>query len=298
MIKLSLVLLTVFMIIQAASAEDTISIWPEEANGIKVNIEEKTKSENDRYFNIFNPTLQVIKPEESNGSAVIICPGGAYSFICTGKEGLAVAAEFVKSGVTCFILKYRLPKTPNAKFEHPVPLSDVQRAIKYVRFHASQWNLEPNKIGVMGFSAGGHLASMAMTWFDKPVYTKGKIEMISCRPDFAILVYPVINTFTKGIAHGCVKKLVRKDQIKSISSELNVTSDCPPTFIVHSKDDRVVIAKNSILMYDALMKVGVPTKLKLYEKGSHGFGVGRVGTDSMNWILDCKVWLKSHSLIF
>ena len=133
--------------------------------------------------------------------------------------------------------------------------------------------------------------------FDKPVDITGDMPGISCRPDFMVLVYPVINSYTKGIAHGCVRKLVPADQIKSISSELNVTAQTPPTYLVHAKDDRPVNAKNSILMYEALKRAGVVSELKLYEKGGHGFGLGKKGVDSEAWITDCKKWLQRIEII-
>ena len=270
---------------------DIISLWPKTKAGIDTDIAEKTNSPNDRYYNIFNPTIEVVKPSKPNGAALIICPGGGYSHVCVGIEGRNVAALFAESGITCFVLKYRLPKTPGAQFEHPVSLSDAQRAIKYVRFHATQWGLDGKRIGVMGFSAGGHLASMAATLFDKPVYTQGKIASVSCRPDFAVLVYPVINTFTRGVAHGCPQKLLPADQIKSISSELNVTANTPPILLVHAKNDGAVKPQNSILMHEALKAKGVLAELKLYEQGGHGFGIGRKGHDSSNWIAYCKKWI-------
>ena len=279
------------------ASDDIISIWPDDTEGIRIDIEEKTKSPNDRYYNIFNPTIQVVKPEQPNGAAIVICPGGGYSIVCAGKEGRDIAAEFAEAGITSFILKYRLPKTPGAQFEHPVPLSDVQRAIKYVRFNAQTWDLDTDRIGVMGFSAGGHLASMASTWFDRPVHTIGHIAETSCRPDFAVLVYPVINTYTKGVAHGCPKKLIDADQLKTISSELNVTAQTPPTFLAHAKDDRAVKPQNSILMYEALQKNNIPSELKLYEKGGHGFGIGKESNDSSAWINDCKMWLTKIGMI-
>ena len=304
MLKFSLSLLLVTMLCYPTYAIDNtnrkkkpeiIAIWPSDKEGIRTDISEKTKSPNDRYYNIFNPTIEVVRPEKPNGVALIICSGGGYSYVCTGIEGRAAALKFAEAGITSFILKYRLPKTPKIKggirFAHPVPLSDVQRAIKYVRYHAKKWQVAPTRIGVMGFSAGGHLASMAATLFDKTVYTKGKIAAVSCRPDFAVLVYPVINSYTKGVAHGCVKKLTTPDKLKSISSELNITKDTPPTFLVHAEDDRGVVPKNSILMYEALKKAGVKAELKLYKKGGHGFGIGRVGLDSAAWISDCKQWL-------
>ena len=278
-----LLIITIILACHTAHpGDEIISIWPEDAPGIKTDIPEKTKSPDDRYFYIFNPTLQVVAPEQPNGTAVVICPGGGYAIVCAGKEGRDVAARFAEDAITCFILKYRLPTTKDAYFKHPVPLADVQLAIKYVRYHAEKWNVDPDRIGVMGFSAGGHLASMAMTWFDKPVYSQGDVASVSCRPDFAVLVYPVINSFTKGVAHGCTSQLVPADQIKRVSSELNVSAARPPTFLVHAREDQMVLPKNSMLMYDALKAEGVSAELKLYNEGHHGFGIGKPGTDSVN----------------
>jgi len=221
-------------------------------------------------------------------------PGGGYEYVASGIEGGPVAEILIKSGITVFVLKYRLPNTSGVNYKHPVPLSDAIRAVQFVRFNAAEYKIYPDKIGIMGFSAGGHLASMAATLFDKYKFGNDEISKISARPDFMCLVYPVIST-EKSIMHTCIKSLTDctgKQNLQDFSSELNVSAETPPAFLVHAKDDKSVPFQNSVVMYEALSRLGIPAELKLYLKGGHGFGVGRPGTDSINWINDFISWLS------
>ncbi len=280
-----------------------IALWPEGTEGVSTAIAEKTKRGKNIFYNIHNPNLTIFKPKTPNGTAVIVIPGGGYGAVGFNVEGVPTAERLVKEGVTVFILKYRLPTTKGMNFKHPVPLMDAQRAIKLVRYYADTFHINPKRIGIIGFSAGGHLASMAGTLFKNPVVANDAIGKTNCRPDFMMLIYPVITTQAKGFCHSCPKKLIGKNSelglLKKLSSELNVTADTPCTFLAHAKDDRTVPPENSRLFHEALKKHGISTTLKIYEKGGHysGFFKKGSGNDALKWIDDCVAWLYEMKLI-
>lgn len=244
--------------------------------------------------------MTVFKPESPNGLAIIICAGGGYNYVASGVEGVPVARLLKEFGITVFVLKYRLPNTPGVNYKHPASLLDALRAIQYVRYNSADYNIDNNKIGIMGFSAGGHLASMAGTLFNKYYTGNDKISEVSPRPDFMCLVYPVIST-TDSITHGGLISLVDSadwvNTKKELSAEQNVTINTPPAFLVHAKDDKSVSISNSIVMYESLRAKDIPAELKLYSKGGHGFGPGREGTDSENWLGDFISWLIKMNYI-
>ncbi|MCR4034108.1 MULTISPECIES: alpha/beta hydrolase [Flavobacterium] len=243
------------------------------------------------------PTLSIFIPKETkpNQTAVIICPGGGYSHLAFDKEGTKVAEWFNSIGIAAFVLKYRMPTDLTMKNKNVGPLQDAQEAIRYVRQNATKWNIDPSKIGILGFSAGGHLASTASTHFDDKVYES--IYKVSARPDFSLLIYPVIsmeNDIThKGSQTNLLGNNPSQELINSFSNEKKVTSQTPPTFLVHATDDTAVIPENSINYYLALKKNGVTSELHLYEKGGHGFGLG-VKDTSKFWTKDCIEWLKAN----
>ena len=280
----------------AAELRPVVDLWPAGTAQVDASISEEIVP---RHFeivkNIHNPNLTVFRPEQPNGMAVVICPGGAYVFLATGLEGYPVAEKLNEAGITAFVLKSRLPTTEGVDFKHPVPLSDALRAIQWVRAHAAEYQLDPNRIGIMGFSAGGHLAATAGTLYAKYNFGTDAISQLSARPDFVCLGYPVIST-QEGIAHGCVwsplKAGFTEEDANEMSCELNVNAQTPPTFLMHAKDDGGVLPENSIVMHEALKQHGVATELKLYEKGGHGFGLGRAGTDSIQWSDACIDWLS------
>ncbi|PXY45842.1 alpha/beta hydrolase [Flavobacterium hydrophilum] len=246
-------------------------------------------------------TLSVFIPKETkpDQTAVLIFPGGGYSHLSMDKEGTKVAEWLNSLGIVAFVLKYRLPSDLIMKNKSVGPLQDAQEAIRYVRSNASKWNIDPNKIGTIGFSAGGHLASTLATHFDDKVY-ESKFNM-SARPDFSILIYPVIS-MENGITHkGSQTSLLGQNPsqllIDNFSNEKKVTSQTPPTFLVHASDDGAVIPENSINYYLALKKNNISAELHIYEKGGHGFGLG-VKDTSQFWSNDCKEWLKINHYIF
>lgn len=281
----------------AAEAQRVISIWPAETAQVDPLIPEEKKPRNFEVVrNIHNPNLTMFRPEMPNGAAVVICAGGGYSYIATGKEGYLVAEKLNESGITAFVLKYRLPTTKGTDFKHPVPLSDALRAIQWVRHHAKEYQVDPKRIGIMGFSAGGHLAASAGTLYAKYQFGSDDVSKVNSRPDFMCLGYPVIS-MRKNIAHGCVRSPLRANsspaEIAEMSCETNVNAETPPAFLFHAKDDKVVVPENSEVMHQALEEHGVPAELQLYEKGGHGFGLGRKGVDSVKWSGDfiAKRWV-------
>jgi acetyl esterase/lipase len=231
---------------------------------------------------------------KENGTAVIICPGGGYVVLPSGTEGYDIAKAFNKIGITAFILKYRLPSDEIMIDKTIGPLQDAQTAIMLVRKNAAQWGINSQKIGIVGFSAGGHLAATAGTHFKKPVINN---QGISVRPNFMVLAYPVI-TLAKGITHqGSIFNLIgsslTQQNIDYFSNELQVTPQTPPTFLMHARDDTAVPVENSKLFYKALQKNKVKTELRLFKTGGHGFGLINPKS-SERWFNWCTKWLVAN----
>ena len=251
--------------------------------------------------NVSRPSLTVfLQPKEkASGAAVIICPGGGYSILAASHEGYDVAKKLNEMGVAAFVLKYRIPDDKTMLNKEIGPLQDAQRAIQIVREEAVEWNINPSRIGILGFSAGGHLASTAGTHFNKAVIENK--NNTSLRPDFMVLVYPVIS-FTDSIGHiGSRDNLLGKnpseEKIRAYSGELQVVANTPPAFLVHAGNDDVVKVQNSIRFYEAEQKNNIPAELHIYPKGGHGFGMNNPTTKDLwmerlkNW-LDLNGWLK------
>ena len=243
---------------------------------------------------ISRPTLTIFLPkkETANGTAVVICPGGGYGVNAFGHEGTDVAKEFAAMGVAAFVLKYRIPNDATMVNREIGPLQDAQQALKVVRERAKEWNVNTGRTGIMGFSAGGHLASTAGTHFDKVVIPN--VGNTSVRPDFMILIYPVIS-FNDSIAHkGSAEQLIGKtpspEKIKEYSNELQVTSKTPPTFLVHASDDDAVKPQNSIVFYEALIRHKIPAELHIYQSGGHGFGMIQKNKKEL-WMERCRNWM-------
>lgn len=235
--------------------------------------------------------------DRATGTAIVVFPGGGYSHLSDVKEGSSVAEWLNSLGITAFVVKYRL----GMRYHAPAQLQDASRAIRIVRSKAKEWNVDPGRIGILGFSAGGHLAATLGTHFDiGKADNSDLIERTSSRPDLMILVYPVI---TMGdFTHAGSKKYLLGDnptpeQIKNYSNELWVTKDTPPTFLVHAVADPGVPVENSLLFADALRKAGVPFEMHLYEKGPHGFGLAPNDPVLSSWLERCADWLKAHGFI-
>ena len=285
-----------------------ITLWPSGAPGAiasDVYKEEVVYRDNDRnkprISRVTNPQLEVFLPpkEKLNGTAVVICPGGGYSVLAYDHEGIQVARFFNKAGIAAFILKYRLPSDAIMENKSVGPLQDVQEAIRTVRRRAKEWGIKPDRIGVMGFSAGGHLAGSATTLYSLPVYTPA--DKTSARPDFSILVYPVLS-LRKDIAHrGSRQNLIGKDPApeleRQFSIPLQVDAKTPPTFLIHSTDDETVPIENSLEYYQAARQHKVPVEVHVYPTGGHGYGLGGDKGTPREWGETLNAWLRSRGLL-
>ena len=261
--------------------------------------EEKSESNGGilRVSKIKTPTLTAYLPpaDKANGTAVVICPGGGYSIVAIDHEGFKVAEKFNEMGVAAFVLKYRIPDTKNQTDPSIAPLQDAQQAILTVRTNAKKWNVDPERIGIMGFSAGGHLASTAGTHFERSLIDNP--DHISVRPDFMILIYPVISADIAITHSGSFKNLLgpnaSAEQLNLYSNEKHVTAKTPPTFLVHASDDGGVSPNNSIVFYQALLKNKIRAELHIYQNGGHGFGMHNTTTKD-EWMERCKNWLDKN----
>ena len=266
----------------------------------QVHEQSDTTSKRGKVSHVTDPTLTVFlpPPAANNGTAVIICPGGGYSYLVVNDEGSNVAKELNSKGIAAFVLKYRLPDDRIMKDKSIGPLQDAQQAIKMVREHAAEWKVDPSKVGIMGFSAGGHLASTLSTHYQTAVIDNP--GNISFRPDFSILIYPVIS-FQEGILHkGSKKALIGENADTSLvnkySNELQVTRDSPPAFLVACNDDKIVPVENTIRYFLALHHHGIHAEMHIYEHGGHGFGLHNKTTQDQ-WIERCYNWMRQNGLL-
>lgn len=252
------------------------------------------------YQDISRPTIAVYKPakQDPKRAAVIIFPGGGYRGVSMLKEGYDVARAFNEMGVTAFVVKYRTPSDTHMKDKRVGPLQDAQQAVATVRHDAARWQIDPARIGVMGFSAGGHLAATTGTMFKTPVLSQWRSADV--RPDFLMLIYPVV-TFVDASAHSGSRQKLLGDapsaaDIKRFSAELAVSNETPPTFLVHAADDATVPVANSIRFFEALQANKIPAQLMVYPAGGHGYGLNNATTGD-RWIERCRQWLQSQGWI-
>lgn len=303
----SILFIAIMMIFSVAAFPQarTISLWNGKVPGSKVvaNYNEttdsndgwtKTRQITDPHFD-FYPA----KSELNSGTAVVICPGGGYWGLAIDHEGKQTAEWLNSIGISAFVLKYRLPDDAIMEDKSVGPLQDAQEAIRLVRRSASQWSINPNRIGIMGFSAGGHLASTASTHFNEKVYEP--TDTTSARPSFSLLIYPVIS-MDSAITHSGSRLFLlgenpSEEQVKRFSNELQVTSQTPPAFIIHSLDDNVVPVQNSINYALEMKKNNRPCELHIYQHGGHGYGLGRSNDTESAWPEACKKWLKAQGLL-
>jgi acetyl esterase/lipase len=286
----------------AAAEPTTYPLWPDGAPGAL------GKETGDEFHAGDIPTITLYSPDpaRATGAAVVVCPGGGYGFLATEHEGKDVAGWLNTLGVTAIVLKYRL----GPQYHHPAMLQDAQRAIRTVRTRAKMWSVDPGRVAILGFSAGGHLASTAATHFDAgKADASDPVERQSCRPDLAILVYPVI-ALAKPYGHsGSLKNLLgpnpSQELIEDLSNERRVTKETPPTFLAHTSEDRAVPVENSLLFALALRKEKVPVELHVFEKGQHGLGLGtgwavrKIPPDDAfeAWPRLCGTWLQRHGFL-
>ena len=297
---LPLLTLTMLYALPSLAQQEVLPLWPagKVPNALpSSSVVEKSETTGGimRISGVTVPTITAYLPskEKATGAAVLICPGGGYGILAAEHEGSELAEWFKARGIAGIVLKYRLPNAQAMTKQHEVPLMDAMQGMKLIRQNAKKWNLDPNKIGVMGFSAGGHLAATLSTHFDQ-----GPNASEDARPNFAILLYPVIS-FSPTLAHGGSRKnLLGADEseelIKYYSNEQHVSEKTPPTLLVHATDDAGVPVENSIEYYLALKKNKVPVEMHLYPRGGHGFSMRTEGKGSVaNWPQAMEGWLKA-----
>jgi acetyl esterase/lipase len=287
--RISLFLASLVLLAAAAAAAEpkTELLWPKGAPGANGD-EAKDK-----------PTLIIYLPEKPSGAGIVICPGGGYGGLAMDHEGHQIGRWLNEHGIAGFICDYR---HRGKGYGHPAPLQDAQRAIRTVRSRAKEFGVDPTKIGILGFSAGGHLTSSAVTHFDAgKADADDEIERASCRPDFGVLCYAVI-AFDQPFTHkGSQRNLLGADAsaelIASMSSEKQVTDQTPPCFLWHTTEDKAVPPQNSVVFYSALIAHKVPSELHIFERGKHGVGLGKdvPGTDI--WPAACIAWLKGRGFV-
>lgn len=278
-------------IISVAMAQDTpIKLFPKGAPGVEVMLVESADKKGEkvagdpvlRITNVSDPTITIYQaPQEvSSGSAMIVCPGGGYNFLAYDLEGEEVCEWLNNLGVTAVLLKYRVPMQEGRR-RYEAPLQDLQRAMGYIRAHADEMNLDPERIGVIGFSAGAHLSAMLSNHYETRTYPEvDACDKVSCRPDFCLLVYPA---YLNG-------------ENFQVAPELKVTSSLPPTMLIQSEDDRAYV-NSSIFYYFALKQAGVPARLHLYSEGGHGYGLRATGAEVNEWPDRAEDWLRSMGII-
>ena len=268
-----------------------IDVWPSKVPGENGDIPAETLSTHNhrgapiqKYNNVTKPTLTVYKPDlaEDTGASVVICPGGGYQILAWDLEGTEVAAWLNSIGVTGVVLKYRVPRRKDRK-KHLAPLQDAQRSVSLVRHHAKEWGLDTKRIGILGFSAGGHLSAAALTNYDNRHYKSvDEIDKVSCRPDFGVLIYPAY--------------LVDEETKSKLSPELKITKNTPPVFFAHAADDRVP-AEGSVRFWQELRRNGVSSELHVFPSGGHGYGLRLSKFPVTDWPNLCGDWLKSMGFL-
>jgi len=301
-IKLWIVILLMVMTPSLQAQTHTLKIWPK---GMPNSIPHKDYIETDDscgkmpcWSKVSSPELQVFLPKGNNstGTAVVIFPGGGYGIIAFEVEGTKIAEALTAQGIAAIVVKYRLPSDLIMKDKSIGPLQDAQEAVRLVRRNAAAWQINPDKIGVMGFSAGGHLAASVSTRFDEKVYQP--VDATSARPNFSMLIYPVISFQDKVTHLGSRENLIGKnpgqEKIDLYSNELQITSNTPPAFLIHSADDSVVSPENSILYFKNLRAKNVDAELHIFQRGGHGFGLGNKDSTEHAWMTLGIEWLKSH----
>lgn len=292
--------LTTFGSLPALAAGPLVlPLWPEGVPGARPELGPNKVDEDGRTTNITEPTLTVYPAavDRPNGTAVIICPGGGYVRQSTRREGEQYAHWLGTLGITSFVLTYR-----QQEFGHPAPLRDVLRAVRLVRSQAARFKVQPDRIGVMGSSAGGHLAATAGTLYEHPLGRTGaELDKVSARPDFLMLMYPVVAMEGPAVHSGSRKALLGASptaaDLQLMSPERQVTASSPPTLLIHTQADQAVPVENSILFYQALTRHKVPAEMYLFEQGSHGMGMrDGLGTAS-GWPRRAEEWLKMRGLL-
>ncbi len=295
-------LITLFLSMTTYAQNTVLPLWPKNIpNSIKTDEKEEVISADIvRIAKVQLPQIEVYLPAKkiATGQAVLIFPGGGYGILAYDWEGSDFAKLLNAKGIAGIVVKYRLPNSKSVTEKHKVPLQDAQRAIRTVRYNAAEWNIDPNNIGIIGFSAGGHLASTLGTHYNEVVYAKqDAIDQLSARPDFMTLAYPVITMGELNTHGGSRKNLLgenpTQEMLDHFSNELQVTADTPPTFLLHASDDTAVPVENSLLFYTALLKHKVPAAMHIYPTGGHGFALGLQEPHLATWTDQWIGWMNS-----
>lgn len=284
------------------SQSEVIPLWPDKIPNFRETKEKETQSKGDIFwiYKVQKPSLEIYLPTKSTatGKAVVICPGGSYSGLAYDWEGSDIAKWFNAKGIAAFILKYRMPQSKSVIVSHEAPLQDAQRAIRLVRKNAEQWNVNKNQIGIMGFSAGGHLAATLSTRYDHQTFDPiDHIDTQNARPDFAILLYPIISMKSEITHQSSKDNLLGQNPTKTLidfySNEHHVNNNTPSTLLIHSSDDYEVPVSNSLLFYKALQKEGVSSEMHLYPYGGHGFSLAIGKGYLQSWTDQMEDWLNN-----
>ncbi len=299
--KTVLILSLILIAFSGHSQHIEMPLWGEMIPNYQETDEQETSVQKDilKITNVKKPGIEVFLPSvrNRNGQAVIICPGGGYTILCYDWEGTDVAKWLNSQGIVAVVLKYRLPMAKSNIESHKSPILDAQRAVRLVRHNAANWGVDSNRIGVMGFSAGGHLASTLSTHYnDSYAEATDDIDKLSARPDFSILVYPVVTLKSNFTDNGSRNKLLRfnldEELINHFSNELHVTPETPPAFIMHSSDDKIVPVQNSLQFYEALVKNDVEVAMHIYPIGGHGYALALDNNYLSRWTDELVAWLK------
>ncbi len=300
--RIFLALTIISLVFQSFGQSEIIPLWNTTIPNYQSS-EEKEETNNSRIEWITKvqiPTLEIFLPskQHATGQAVVICPGGGYVGLAYDWEGTDFAKWFNSKGIAAFVLKYRMPQSKSVVIGKDAPLQDAQRAVRMVRNYAEQWHVDTNQVGIMGFSAGGHLASTLGTHFDLDNFAKtDSVDKLSARPDFMVLVYPVITMDEKCTHMGSRENLIGKSPSQELidfySNDMQVKENTPPCFIVHASDDNGVPVENSLRMYRSLIDKGIPTEMHIYPSGGHGFSFGLGKGYLQSWNDRLYDWLQT-----
>ena len=285
---LAILLLVLTAGVSQAATHPTVLLWPNGAPGAQGN-----KPEDIPTLTIYLPA-----PEKAVRTGVVVCPGGGYVGLAMKKEGTDIAEWLNSIGIAAFVLKYRL----GPRYHHPIEMWDGQRAMRYVRYHAKEYGISPNRIGIWGFSAGGHLASTVGTHFDNgKAQAPDPIDRVSCRPDFMVLSYPVVTMMEPYVHKGSRRALLGEHPdarlVRYLSNELQVTPETPPTFLFSTDDDTTVPCENSVQFFLALRKNHVPAEMHIFEPGPHGVGLAPTRAALSIWPTLLANWFRTRGLL-
>ncbi|MEO5960377.1 MAG: alpha/beta hydrolase [Opitutaceae bacterium] len=298
MLKSPLILLSGLLAatVLSAAGPQVIALWPEGVPGVKAGATPEKDDGQGRYTNIHHPTLVIYAPPagKANGTAIIYAPGGGYQRVAAGVNGGEVTTWLNSIGVTVFMLKYR-----HAEYGQPAPLQDALRAMRIVRSRAAELGVKPDRIGMLGGSAGAHLTASAGTLFDAPEGRTGAaLDRVNARPDFLVLIFPVI-TMQDGVGNGGSRRaLLGENPTAELkhrwSVDEQVTKDTSPTFLIHSSEDTTAVVENSLLFYQAMRRAKAPIEMHLYPKGPHGSGMDPRLGPTAEWPKHCESWMRFH----